>query len=140
MNMDHHEPPTPLERALLVAATIAVTTLVCVIAFAGEAKAASRPPCQTAIDAITCYWPAHSRQYAIRVAECESTASAPEYVARKHGLGRWARNGQYIGIFQMGTKERKRYGWYRIGAPARIQVRSAMRLYWHRGWQPWACA
>jgi hypothetical protein len=94
----------------------------------------------TATKAINCYWPRHSRAKALRVAECESTASAPPRIARTRGLGRWARNGQYQGIFQMGARERRVYGWYTAGAPARVQVRSAIRLYRERGWQPWACA
>jgi hypothetical protein len=112
-----------------------------------EARAAKPHPdrsCRaahlTAPKAIQCYWPARSRAKAHRVAECESTASAPERIARVRGLGRWARNGQYVGIFQLGVRERKRYGWYEVGAPARVQVRSAIRLYRDRGWQPWSCA
>ena len=63
---------------------------------------------------------------AIRVAWCES---------------RWhtdARNGQYLGIFQMGRWERSRYG---QGADAAAQVRAAWRYFVATGktWGPWAC-
>ena len=94
----------------------------------------------TASKAIDCIWPERSRAAAHRVAECESTASASPRVARRRGLGRWARNGQYAGIFQMGVRERAAHGWYRVGSPARVQVRAALSLYRSRGWQPWSCA
>lgn len=102
--------------------------------------ASCRSPHLTASKAIDCYWPRHSRAAAHRVAECESTASAPTRIARRRGLGRWARNGQYVGIFQMGVRERRAHGWYRRGAPAHVQVASALSLYRSRGWQPWSCA
>lgn len=78
--------------------------------------------------AIRCVFPRRLQAAARRVAECESTASAPERIARSRSLGRWARNGQYVGVFQMGRRERSAHGWYRRGAPAIVQVRSAYRL------------
>lgn len=109
-----------------------------------DARPAGAPRCfrpsMTATQAIDCLWPARSRRAARAVAECESTASAPERVARRRGLGRWARNGRYVGIFQMGRAERRSHGWYRVGAPAHVQVASALGLYRSRGWQPWECA
>lgn len=135
---DHFEPPSKFELVFIWLMVLLMMLLIGGTVATQEADAKGR--CATATQAIKCYWPAHSRWYALRVAECESTASAPERIARRRGLGRWARNGQYVGIFQMGVHERRRYGWYRKGAPARVQVLSARRLYWHRGWQPWACA
>lgn len=69
---------------------------------------------------------------ALVVAECESTVGE---------AGRWAVNGQYVGIFQMGEWERENYGWYTVGAPALVQVRSAYRYFVASGsdWSPWAC-
>lgn len=94
----------------------------------------------TPAQAIKCVFPKHLRQTATRIAQCESTALAPEAVARRYKLGRWAKNGQYVGVFQMGKAERRKYGFYRRGASALVQVRSAYRLYLDRGWQPWSCA
>jgi len=88
--------------------------------------------------AINCTWPLRLRPAAKRVAECESTASAREHIARRRGLGRWARNGQYVGVFQMGPAERRKHGRYGVGSPAIAQTRSAYRLYQERGWQPWS--
>lgn len=63
---------------------------------------------------------------AVRVAKCES------------GLSEWARNGQYLGLFQMGSYARARYGhawnpWAQARAAYRYFVASG------RGWSPWAC-
>lgn len=52
------------------------------------------------------------------------------------GLRPWARNGQYLGIPQMGEHERRTYGW---GRTAWLQLHGARRLFRHRGWQPWSC-
>lgn len=89
--------------------------------------------------AINCTWPKRLRAAAKRVAECESTASAAPHTARRRGLGRWARNGTHLGIFQLGNPERSKHGPYRIGSPAVAQARAAYSLYRDRGWQPWEC-
>jgi hypothetical protein len=63
---------------------------------------------------------------AIRVASCESHLSI------------WARNGQYLGLFQMGAYARARYGhsWNAWG-----QARAAYRYFRDAGysWAPWSC-
>lgn len=114
--------------------------------FTGPAAGADQPqrrvpvcqrPSLTASQAIDCLWPRGERAKAHRVAECESTASASEQIARRNALGRWARNGSHLGIFQMGSAEREDHGQYTVGAPARTQVRSALSLRRARGWQPW---
>lgn len=48
----------------------------------------------------------------------------------------WARNGQYLGIAQMGTWERRTYG---HGDTALEQTRAAYRYWRVAGWQPWTC-
>ncbi|HEX6956297.1 MAG TPA: hypothetical protein VF156_15590 [Agromyces sp.] len=99
-----------------------------------------RSPRATPHEAIACVWPRSLWRKAKRVAECESTASAPERIARARGLGRWAKDyasGTHWGVFQLGAAERRKHGRYRIGDPAIKQVRSAYSLYRDRGWQPW---
>lgn len=96
-------------------------------------------PSRTPLQSIDCIWPAALRAQAKRVARCESTAHVSNAVAKRNKLGRWAKNGQYIGVFQMGTNERAAYGQYSVGSAARLQVQSAYNLYKARGWQPWAC-
>lgn len=65
-------------------------------------------------------------QQAIRVARCES------------GLTTRAQNGQYLGLFQMGSYARGRFGhsWTPWG-----QARSARRYFIDSGkdWSPWSC-
>ncbi len=65
-------------------------------------------------------------QQAIRVARCES------------GLTIGATNGQYLGLFQMGSYARSKYGhsWNPWG-----QARAAYRYFVDSGkdWSPWSC-
>jgi len=65
-------------------------------------------------------------QEALRVSWCESKW----YV--------WAQNGQYIGLFQMGSYARSKYG---HGSGAWKQARAAKRYYVDSGkdWSPWSC-
>ncbi len=63
---------------------------------------------------------------ALQVAQCES------------GLTTTARNGQYLGLFQMGSGERRLFG---HGTTAIEQVRAAHRYFVASGrdWSPWSC-
>jgi hypothetical protein len=63
---------------------------------------------------------------ALRVSRCES------------GLRIDARNGQYLGLFQMGSKERRLFG---HGSTAIEQVKAAHRYYVASGrsWRAWSC-
>ena len=62
----------------------------------------------------------------IAIAKCES------------GFREDARNGQYLGIYQMGKHEFATYG---SGDPlnARDNVKAAIKLYMKRSFQPWSC-
>lgn len=50
----------------------------------------------------------------------------------------WATNGQYRGLFQMGSWERARYG---HGNNPWAQARAASRYFFASGadWSPWEC-
>lgn len=63
---------------------------------------------------------------ALRVSWCESHWSP------------YARNGQYLGLFQMGSYARARYG---HGPDAWSQARAAYRYFIASGrdWSPWSC-
>ena len=63
---------------------------------------------------------------ALQVARCES------------GYRTSAQNGQYLGIFQMGSSERRLFG---HGASALAQARAAHRYFVRSGrdWSPWSC-
>ena len=63
---------------------------------------------------------------ALAVARCESK------------LNTWAQNGQYLGLFQMGSSERRLFG---HGPSVEEQVRAAYRYFVASGrdWSPWSC-
>lgn len=63
---------------------------------------------------------------ALVVARCESR------------LNTWAQNGQYLGLFQMGSSERRLFG---HGPSVEEQVRAAYRYFVASGrdWSPWSC-
>ena len=62
---------------------------------------------------------------AVRVAWCESRLEV------------WATNGQYHGLFQMGSSERRIYG---DGWNAWAQSRAAYRYFSHgHDWHQWSC-
>jgi hypothetical protein len=63
---------------------------------------------------------------ALRVARCES------------GLQTTAQNGQYLGLFQMGSSARQLFG---HGQSALAQARAAYRYFVRSGrdWGPWSC-
>jgi len=63
---------------------------------------------------------------ALAVSRCES------------GLSTTAQNGQYLGLFQMGTTARHLYG---HGPSALAQAKAAHRYFVDsgRGWAPWSC-
>jgi hypothetical protein len=63
---------------------------------------------------------------ALRVSHCES------------GFHTDAQNGQYLGLFQMGSSERRIFG---HGASAEEQAKAAHRYFVAAGrdWSPWSC-
>jgi hypothetical protein len=63
---------------------------------------------------------------ALRVAYCESGPN----------LWPWARNGQYLGMFQFGAWARENYG---FGWSPWEQARAANRYYRVSGWSGWEC-
>jgi len=77
--------------------------------------------------AAVCYYFRSNCDFAMSVVRCETGGTYSPY----------ARNGQYWGIFQMGSRERARYGhsWDVWG-----QARAAHAYYVDAGWSRWACA
>lgn len=106
-----------MQRAIL----LAVAALV--LATPSMAGAPSRSANERVIRAV--FGPRYDDQ-AVAVASCES------------GLSIWARNGQYLGLFQMGSYARAKYGhaWN-----AWTQSRAAYRYFQDSGrdWSPWSC-
>jgi hypothetical protein len=75
--------------------------------------------------AICSVFGSYCRQ-AVAVAQCES------------GLSTTAQNGQYLGLFQMGSYERQLFG---HGSSAMDQAAAAHRYFVRSGrdWSPWSC-
>jgi hypothetical protein len=65
-------------------------------------------------------------QQALKISWCESKW----YI--------WARNGQYLGLFQMGSSERRIFG---HGSGAWAQAKAAKKYFISSGkdWSPWSC-
>lgn len=68
---------------------------------------------------------------AVDVARCETGGT----------FSVWARNGQYENIFQMGSWERRTFGWHVAGDPALVAARAAHRYNRATGgtWGRWSC-
>ena len=84
-------------------------------------KLAALPPRQAICTVFGSYC-----QEALAVARCESRLQTD------------AQNGQYIGLFQMGSSERRLFG---HGDSAHEQAAAAHRYFVHAGrdWSPWGC-
>lgn len=109
-----------------LAATI---TTVIVLAMAIPTAASAQDRGVSGVKAIirAVFGPRYGEQ-AVRVAGCET------------GETYWwgSKNGQYLGIFQMGSRERAKYG---HGNGAWPQARAAYRYFVASGrdWSPWEC-
>ncbi len=105
-----------IRRLLLIAA-------LALLMFPTPAPATVRPV--SASEAICQVFGPYCAQ-ALRVARCES------------GLSIYARNGQYLGLFQHGAYARARYG---FAWDAWTQARAAYRYFVDSGrnWSPWTC-
>ena len=109
----------------LVTVLVGVTLGFLVVVARGEA----RPPVPPDVfRAVRAYWktPAE-RVKAFDVVACETGNT----------YSTTARNGQYLGLFQMGSFARARYGhsWSALG-----QARAAHAYWLDAGWSPWSCA
>ena len=75
---------------------------------------------------------------AIRMVFGRYAADALEVARCESGLSTEAQNGQYLGLFQMGSSERVTYG---HGPSAHAQALAAYRYFVSSGrdWSPWGC-
>src|SRR5580765_3051146 len=100
--------------------------MVLVLIFMGAKQTALGSEKKLSTPAIICkVFGSYCRQ-AQRVSWCESRWSI------------WARNGQYLGLFQMGSYARHKYG---HGYNAWAQALAARRYFIDSGrdWSPWSC-
>ena len=111
---------------------MALVTLLFSVSLITNTTAQARPKHLTVKYAINLNWCGKPKKScaagreALRVAWCES-----------HWYT-WAKNGQYLGIFQMGSNERKLFG---HGNNAWDQAKAAYKYYVVSGrdWSPWSC-
>jgi hypothetical protein len=87
----------------------------------------------------TSYTPTGSVPHIICAVFGSANCSEALYIARREsGFETWAANGQYLGLFQMGSSERATYA--TIGySTAYQQTVAAHNLFLARGWEPWTC-
>lgn len=105
------------------------------LTFTGNIEAHYKPDTLHNIrHAINLNWCGSANKY------CEAGREAWEIAGCETGntYSVWARNGQYLGLFQMGSNERKIYGhdWN-----AWTQSKAAHKYYVDSGrdWSPWEC-
>lgn len=128
--------------------TFSLVVAVVTLATAAVAEAHYKPGSHNALHAIAKTWcgkdklvyvpgsglmpPCYTGKQAARVARCE--ASARYWYTRPQE----AKNGQYLGMFQMGHWARGRYG---HGPSVWHQARAAYKNWRENGWQnQWECA
>jgi hypothetical protein len=121
-----------------LAGLLVLAFFVWAIGHATDAQAHYQPGAHNAIHAINLVWCGKSNTYcaegnkAARVARCE--ASARYWYTRPQD----AKNGQYLGMFQMGEWARGEYG---HGPSVWHQARAAYKNWKDNGWQnQWECA
>jgi hypothetical protein len=113
---------------------MALMTLIFSMSLITNATAQVRPKMLTVKYAINLNWCGRVKktcqegQEALRVAACETGNT----------FDIWAKNGQYLGLFQMGSSERRIFG---HGWNAWVQAKAAHRYYVRSGrdWSPWSC-
>ena len=116
------KPPPPRSIAIKNLLAIVAFVIVLGIAAANAEGSAQRPVPLAICDVFGARYCAE----ALEVAWCESRFDTD------------ARNGQYRGIFQMGSWERRTFG---HGSSAPVQARAAERYFIRTGrdWSPWEC-
>lgn len=110
-------PAGPRWRFVFVIACVLLVLIIIGRAYAGPPPAIGRAVCATFKGRCA---------EALAVAWCESRYDVN------------ARNGQYLGLFQMGSWERRTFG---HGPDALAQARAAYRYFIASGsdWSPWSC-
>jgi hypothetical protein len=101
---------------------------------AADAEAHYQPGTHNVRHAINLAWCGRSNTYCYAGAEAWSVA----YCETGGTFSVWASNGQYLGLWQMGSYARSRYG---HGRDPWTQARAAHRYYVDSGrdWSPWTC-
>jgi hypothetical protein len=112
---------------LLRKLTLTVVLSIALIGLTGQTAQASSSNSnyQSALRAVCHYFGPYCSQ-AMQIVNCETGGTYDP----------WASNGQYLGIFQMGSEVRAIYG---HGNNVWAQAKAAYALFRARGFQPWLC-
>lgn len=130
--IDPIDEPSKLELRVIIVMILMMFMMIAYSIHAEEAGAATKPALKRCEqirgvhDRRACiirsvFGPRHGAR-AVAVARCES------------GLNPNARNGQHLGVFQMGRRERARFG---HGRTVLAQAIAARRYHAVSGWSPW---
>ena len=127
-NWDDNQPVQFRPRSTILGIVFIVACLAAAgLLLAGPAHARAPVPAPV-FKAVRHYWKTKAERIkAFDVIACETG----------NRYNTTARNGQYLGLFQMGSYARARFG---HGDTARAQARSAFRYWQVAGWAPWECA
>lgn len=90
------------------------------------AAATSNRSAYAAARAAVCHYFGANCGMAMQIVNCETGGTYTP----------WASNGQYLGMFQMGSAARKQYG---HGSNVWAQAKAAFALFRDRGFEPWLC-
>jgi hypothetical protein len=108
----------------------AITAIACIAGFAAPESKGSTGGKRATADYYTsarkavCYYFGSNCAQAMQIVRCETGGT---YYP-------WAQNGQYLGIFQMGSNERAKYG---HGNNVWAQAKAAYAYFRDAGWHPW---
>ena len=113
-----------MSRVRIVVVPVAVAITLLLAAAAAKAEPFYPPPASVRADICAAF--GRYCDQAVKVAWCEGRYKT------------YAQNGQYLGTFQMGSSERRRYG---HSSTVRGQDAAAARYFFASGadWSPWEC-
>lgn len=121
----------------LILAAIALLIAVMLIGFdqaGARTNACPPPPTRAKLASLPTEYPRFYRQ--LRWSFGRSWRDAAVVSWKEGSWHWWARNGQYLGTFQLGSAERAAHG---HGNTLAAQARAAASLWRDRGWHPWEC-
>lgn len=104
-----------------------IATTAVLAAAGGGVATTAQASSYTRARAAVCYYFGPQCNTAMSIVNCETGGTYSPY----------AQNGQYLGIFQMGSWARSTFG---HGWNVWVQARAAYRYYRSSGWGPWECA
>jgi hypothetical protein len=113
-----------LRKAAAITAVMCITGIAPSLAKGSTGGEGANADYYTAARKAVCYYFGEYCSQAMQIVRCETGGT---YYP-------WAQNGQYLGIFQMGSRERAKYG---HGSNVWAQAKAAYAYFKDAGWHPW---